>query len=238
MPPPGPQVIKQIKVPPTNPPTDSFLGELKIADKSSGVFINSMKPESLFFDKMRFKRSMLTSTATNDPIIRNFASGPFQGDARLDSVRTHSVSLELGRNITGLYVGTDALAQKNASFADIGENWNLAIETSTPIGLEGQEIIPVSDDQPYFQIEISGINNQNIHLPDSLAKNNLIQAYVGKYYSNGNFTSSASPGFNYVHKGKPLVVKSLRVRILDSQGNEEPNLGPHSAVVLQLNTTK
>jgi len=238
VPPPGPQVIKQIKVLPTNPPTDSFIGELKIADKSSGVFINSMKPESLFFDKMRFKRSMLTTTATKDPIIRNFATGPFLGDARLASVRTHDVSLETGRNITGLFLGTDALAQKNASFAAIGYNWNLAIEASTPIGLEGQEIIPVSDDQPYFQIEISGINNQNIHLPDSLAKNNLIQAYVGKYYSNGNFTSSASPGFNYVHKGNDLVVKSLRVRILDSQGNEEPNLGPHSAVVLQLNTTK
>lgn len=69
-------------------------------------------------------------------------------------------------------------------------------------------------------------------------KNNLVQGMIGKYFSNGNFTESQGDGLVYVHKGEPMTIKSLRVRILDSQGNLEDNLGPNSAMVLNLLTDK
>ena len=61
---------------------------------------------------------------------------------------------------------------------------------------------------------------------------------VGKYFSEGSFTSSIGDGLPYVHQGEPLVIKSLRVRILDTQNELEPNLGPHSSFTLTINTTK
>jgi len=62
---------------------------------------------------------------------------------------------------------------------------------------------------------------------------------IGKYYSNGNFTQGEGDGLVYIHKGEtPLVIKSLRVRILDSLGNVEPGLGPSSAMILDVNQEK
>ena len=62
---------------------------------------------------------------------------------------------------------------------------------------------------------------------------------MGKYFSEGNFTESTGDGFTYIHKGDtPLTIQSLRVRILDTQMNLEEGLGPNSAFILQINTTK
>jgi hypothetical protein len=148
------------------------------------------------------------------------------------------MTLSTGQNITGFFVGTDALVNKNGSFANVNTAWNEFIEATTPVTLSGDPIIQVSDDQPYYQIEISGINSQDIYLPDSVGKNNLIQAYCGKYYSAGAFTQSSAPGFQYTHKGNPKTIKSLRVRILDTQGVAQVGLGNHTAIVLELNTNK
>lgn len=238
--PPGPQVVKQIKVAdPTN--ADTFFGKLKIADTASGVFITSMQPESLFFgkNKMNMNKRILTSTHQSDTTNRNFEQyQDFTGEQRLTDVQTHPITLSTGQNITGFFVGTDALVNKNASFANVNTGWNEFIEATTPVTLSGDPIIQVSDDQPYYQIEISGINSQDIYLPDSLGKNNLIQAYCGKYYSAGAFTQSSAPGFEYTHKGNPKTIKSLRVRILDTQGVPQVGLGNHTAIVLELNTNK
>ena len=243
---PGPQVLQQIRV--DIPNDDSFLGPLSIADVSSGVFITDLQPASLWFgvDKMRMNRRILTTTAVGSAIIRDFEQySDFSGETRLASVQTHAIELKTGRNITGFYVGTDALVSKNENYQQVGARptgplqlWNNFIEVATPVTLPGDPILQSTDDQPYYQVEISGINSQDIHLGENVPKNNLIQAYVGKYYSAGNFTSSAEPGFNYVHKGEPLVIRSVRVRILDTQGEPEAALGIHSAVVLQLNSVK
>lgn len=239
--PPGPQVVKQLKVPAAAASvTNSFLGNLAIADVASGVYITDMQPESLFLTKMRFNKRMYTDVSAGNTSIKNFSTGftDFALNTRLIATQCHGTTLTTGVNITGFYVGADALIQKSSTFTQVDEDWNEYIEDSTPVGLVGDPILQISDDQAFYQIEISGINNQDIHLAEGVAKNNLIQAYVGKYFTSGAFTSSSEPGFEYVHKGQPLTISSLRVRILDTQGNLEPGLGDHSAVVLQLNTSK
>ena len=90
---------------------------------------------------------------------------------------------------------------------------------------------------PYFQIEISGANRQDILGAET--KNNLIQSIVGKYFTNGGYTTgNPDDGFRYVHKGDPMVLKSLSVRILDSNGNLATGLGETSAVILEVDTDK
>ena len=104
------------------------------------------------------------------------------------------------------------------------------------IGLVGRAIIEASDDQPFYNIEISGINGQDF--AGQVYENSLIQGCIGKYFSQGNFTESNGDGFLYTHKGTPLTIQSLRVRILDTQMNLEPGLGPNSALILEINTVK
>ena len=70
-------------------------------------------------------------------------------------------------------------------------------------------------------------------------KNNLIQSIVGKYFTNGGFTSgNIDDGFRYTHLGEPMMLRSLSVRILDSDGKPAQGLGPNSAVILELDTDK
>ena len=70
-------------------------------------------------------------------------------------------------------------------------------------------------------------------------KNNLIQSIVGKYFTNGGYTSgNPDDGFRYVHQGEPIVLKSLSVRILDSNGNPATGLGQTSAIILEIDSDK
>jgi hypothetical protein len=232
---PGNEVIKQVKV--GKPSDATFLGIFKTADTSSGVFLTDMKPDSLFFTKMRLNRDILTDVGQVTPTIQDFtgADSSFT-DGVLQSVMTHQVSLRPGGNITGLFSSTDALVRKQSSYA-VQPEWGETIETDTLVSLIGQNQVQATEDDPYYQIEISGINNQDI--VGQPAKNNLVQGMIGKYYSNGNFTQGEGDGLVYIHKGEtPLVIKSLRVRILDSLGNVEPGLGPSSAMILDVNQEK
>ena len=242
---PGPITLKQIS---TASSDNTFLDTFITADTSSGTFITSMEPRSLFFDKMRLPTSIITDIAPHNTSIVNFVDGLDTdfSDASLSSVAVHPLTLRKGREITGYFSGIDSLVSKNSTFNQIsvpanmtsekGYGWDSNIEVSTPVGIEGSPIIITGDDDPFYQIEISGINSQQII--GQHQKNSLIQALVGKYFSAGNFTQSTGDGIVYVHKGEPLTIKSLRVRILNSQGEPELGLGPNTAVVLQLSTNK
>ena len=159
------------------------------------------------------------------------------------------IFLTKGVNITGLFNGVDNLIVKkpyggaavpgnnpSANFAVQPRVYSQAVETDTLVSIIGDSLVNAVEDDPYFQIEISGINNQNI--VGQPTKNNLVQGIVGKFYSNGNFTQDEDSGFAYVHRGEPLVIRSLGVRILDSLGEPEEGLGPSSAVVLKISTDK
>ena len=230
----GPQIIKQVDVGRPDPAT--YLGIFKSADTSSGIFLTSLEPRSLFFDKMRLNRSLLTDIGQTNPNIQDFtgADSSFT-DGALQSVMTHEVSLRTGDNITGLFNSVDGLVRKQSSYGVIPQ-WGEDIATDTLVSITGQNQVQSTEDDPFYQIEISGINNQDII--GQPVKNNLVQAMVGKYYSNGNFTQGEEDGLVYVHKGEPIVIKSLRVRILDSLGNVEPDLGPASAIILNVNQEK
>ena len=231
----GNQIIKQFKV---DAPTDlSFLGTLKSADTSSGIFLTSLEPQSLFFTKMRLDKHILTNLGQQEPKIKDFtgADSSFTTVTHLSSTMVHPVTLNKGINVTGLFNGVDGLVTKKATYFQ-QQPWGEAIETDTLVSLIGNSFTQSVDDDAFYQIEISGINQQEFYGQNK--KNNLIQGIVGKYYSNGNFTQQEGGGLEYTHKGDALSIKSLRVRILDSQGEPQEGLGGKSAVILTLSSEK
>ena len=234
---PGAKIVKQITVALNT--DNSFVGENKIADTSSGIFITSLEPQSLFFNKMRLNRDILAHIGQTSFPLQNFslnANSQFTGDESLTDVKCSPIILAKGREITGVFLGQDSLVSKNGNFYELKNGFAESIEDATPITISGDTLITASDDQSFYQIEIAGINQNEIIGQNQ--KNSLIQAIIGKYFSTNSFTSSNGDGITYQHVGDPLIIKNLRVRVLDTQGNVQSGLGPNSAIVLQLNTTK
>ena len=233
---PGSTILRQVIGPPGD---NSFVGDLITIDTSSGIFLTDLQPRSLWFTKMGFNSTMFKHIGPHDSSIQNFlgTSSSFN-DASLLTCKTHPLSLETGRTKTGYFKGVDSLVTKNKDFYELDKTalWTEDVVIDTPVGLRGSAIIEASDDQPFYNVEISGINNQDIS--GQIFDNSLIQGMVGKYFSEGNFTESNGDGFLYTHKGAPLTIKSLRVRILDTQMQPEDGLGTNSAFILQINTVK
>lgn len=231
---PGSVVIQQFKAAATDA---SFLGTLKTIDSSTGCFITDLQPRSLWFDKMGFNHNILTSIGTQNSNLINFTdTGSSFSGGDLEEVRCFPLSLTTGINKTGYYISNDSLITKNNNYYELDDAWNEKIETDELVGLEGESLIVATSDQGFYQVEISGMNQQSIS--GQVYENSLVQAVVGKYFSEGSFTSSIGDGLPYVHQGEPLVIKSLRVRVLDTQNELEPNLGPHSSFTLTINTNK
>lgn len=232
----------------------SFFGNQLACDTYSGIFFTSLEPTSLWFEKMQLSKNILTSRGTGGTVLKDFStalSSSFNGLPNaldMSSVLCHPTVLSKGVNITGLFNGVDNLVVKKPAvsqstadipadnFATQPQKYSEIVETDTLVSLVGSSLVDAVEDDPYYQIEIGGINSQNI--VGQTQKNNLVQAIVGKFYSNGNFTQDESGGYAYTHKGEPLVIKGLSVRILNSHGEPEAGLGSASAFVLKVSTDK
>lgn len=233
---PGAAVIKQMGG--AVDPNIGFFGQQLTIDTSSGAFLFDLEPKSLWFSKMGFNSSILTPIGLAGS-VKNFTSGESQFATRTDlsQAKTFPMSLKTGVNRTGYYASVDLLIQKNATFSQIDAAGGQDIESSTPAGMNAIPLLGAGNDQAFYNIEMSGINNQEF--TGQPHNNSLIQGLVGKYYSQGNFTQSESDGIQYIHKGEtPIVIQSIRTRILDTQLNPETGLGPNSAFILTINKTK
>ena len=246
-------VIQLVRALPDN--SLSFFGEQRACDTYSGVFFTALEPQSLWFSKMGLSKNLLVSLGTGAHVIKDFSTSvdsSFNGlptAPDLQSVMCHPTSLTKGVNVTGLFNGVDNLVVKKPApaapnpaderaddFATQPQVYSEAVATNTLVSLVGKSQVNAVEDDPYFQIEIAGINTQNI--VGQPTKNSLVQGIVGKYFSNGNFTQDEDSGYAYTHKGEPIIIRQLSVRILDSKGQPENGLGPNSAVILKLSTDK
>ena len=84
----------------------------------------------------------------------------------------------------------------------------------------------------YFLIEIDGIPNTKILNNDSPS----IQAIVSRYYATADFVimEDYAGSIPYVHNSDvPLILSSVRVRILDALGQQLNQLGPNNTVFLE-----
>ena len=233
----------------------SFFGNQVACDTYSGIFFTDLQPRSLWFEKMGLNQNLLTTIGGQFSLIKDFstaATSSFNGlptATDLSSVLCHPTFLTKGVNVTGLFNGVDNLIVKEPyplnpdasteppdNFAVQPQSYSELVDVSTLVSLVGASQVNAVEDDPYFQIEISGINNQNF--VGQPTKNSLVQGIVGKFYSNGNFTQDEDSGYSYTHKGEPLIIRQLAVRILDSKGQPEEGLGPNSAVILKISTDK
>tara|TARA_R110000787_G_scaffold5354_1_gene19575 strand:- start:1575 stop:3752 length:2178 start_codon:yes stop_codon:yes gene_type:complete len=87
-------------------------------------------------------------------------------------------------------------------------------------------------DYGYYLIEITAGFQNEIVGGDSITQN--ISGIVNRYYSLGTYTSSEGSSFNYIHKGVPVYLKDIRIRVLDSDKNLATNIGDDNTIFLQI----
>ncbi len=245
-------IARQFKV-----DTDPNIGAGYItADKAGGIFFTSMEPASLFFTKMKLNQARLITPISSNPTLQDLTMpvqpGPPPQNTNLGNALTHSTTLINGDNITGNFVGLSTKIDKRTrvvsdppvpsdnpggEYQIVNTAWALDVAVATPVTIPGFKVTDLEVADPYFQIEISGLVRQDIL--GAVTKNNLIQSMVGKYFTNGGYTSgNVEDGFRYVHQGEPISLRSLSVRILDSNGDLATGLGDTSAVILEIDSDK
>ncbi len=237
------------------------IGELYIADQSGGVFITDWQPKELWQTKMQFSANTLVSTGGDFSSNQNYQVNSFAESLKypdLDNVSANKVNLVRGTNITGNYRSVTSMVNKRVNiptassqtpsekianliggnFASCPINFDLQTETQTPVTIVGKTIVPGTILDPFFMIELTGINRNEIYgLPQN---NKLISQVVGRYYTTASYTEGSSDGsITYVHRGEDMMISELGIRILDSAGGEltATDVKNASAVIIQINGT-
>jgi len=238
---------------------------LSVADQSGGVFITDWQPKELWEGRMNFSPNVKVHTGgALSP--KSLNTGGFQNNPNFPNLQEagrNAITLVRGLNVTGNFrAGTDFIDKRvNIPFTGeipapgatdaariayqatfIGGNYespvapfNLQTETNTPVTILGGTIIPTELADPFFMIEVKGINRNDIYGLDQ--QNSLISSIVGRYFATSNYTQGSSEGsIQYVHRGEPLTIRELSVRILNSKG--EPlttqTLKGSSALILEI----
>ena len=84
----------------------------------------------------------------------------------------------------------------------------------------------------FFYIEMQCGYTTEIIGTDFLSQN--IQGIVNRYYSLGSFTSSEGSEIIYQHKGVPIYLRDVKVRILDSDRQLATFLGPDNTIFVSI----
>jgi len=239
-------------------PYTETLGDLNIADQDGGVFLTDWQPASIWHTKMNMNPNTLVHTGGDFSSGPNDFSGQFSSFndqlayPNLTQVAGHKVNLIPGLNITGNFLSSTALIDKRVNvpstpgarratdflggtYQTPEPNFDLEVETDTPVTILGLTITPADISDPFFLVELSGINRNEIYGLEQ--DNKLISQVVGRYFAVGSYTQGNADGsISYTHRGEPMLLSELGIRILDSNGNEIDGgvLNGSSAVIVEI----
>jgi hypothetical protein len=163
----------------------------------------------------------------------------------------YSYDISFNNNLTTGYSGVDASIIKKVG----DENWYTLSTVGIPASSSDSPAIrqqpaifstidqttPLIADTPYNELINTSshyIIDADLHFISSFIgkdKYNNIQGTVGKYYQVANYIIGDSDGaIQYQHKGLPLILRSIRVRILKSDKKQDLNLGSDNTIMFQL----
>lgn len=218
-----------------------------IANAHSGLSISRLHPTSLWVDKMGFS----VDQAVHTPVYKSAPGLQYtkaDGTVVTPSVETMDHLVE-GNNYTGDMASTDVLMFKSGADTTSNPNryaYDLAGASIDGITTAVQQTYPVVGDlithgakqaNAYYLIEVDGGFPSRIIGHDH--NNNKIQGIVGRYYSGTTYTQSTGGegAIAYQHKGNPLQLSNLKVRITLPDGSLA-TLGPDNTVFVKITKAK
>ena len=225
--------------------------EKRIMTNYSGIFIKQLRPKSLWIGDendancMRFAPSIITTETT----VKMTVTG---GVA--DQTAHVPLNLTEGVNITADLATLDSLVLKKST-ADAGNQsgkaYDIALQfasfppyrdaISQVNGIFSQSAVDPAKQGNlgggYYLVEIDmGIKQE---FKSSKIHNNKIRGIVSRYYNNANYISSGEEsGIIYEHKGEPVEISRLKVRILNPDGKLATDINDASTIFLNYLTKK
>ncbi len=220
-----------------------------IANKHSGVFIDSVSPVNFFSKYLKIDEGDIISCETGS--LNNITIG-----ARPVGTIYPTFSFIEGKNATGQLVALDTIVNKeefgfekpNAFVAMNGANFettgggaaNAGVSASFIAEQQHTTIIGSSQvaaqlEDPYYQIEIDLPIRADFNSVGTY--NKKIQGIVGRYYNTNGYTQATEGegALSYIHDSdEPLYISELNVRILDSKGDLASNIKPDNTVHLEI----
>lgn len=157
----------------------------------------------------------------------------------------YGYNLAVGENITTGYTGIDNSIIKSPSqwyqLISIPKPQNNPVVQQTAIYSTINNTTPLIADVPFTEL----VDNFSHYIINAdlgfigrfvgVNKYNNIQGLISKYYQTSNYIiGDSSDGFEYFHRGAPILLKSIKIRILKSDKKRDPNLGTDNTIVFQL----
>jgi hypothetical protein len=201
--------------------------EVIAATNNSGVFWNSITTNSNDPKYINFFKNVLAfdftkTTPTYTTILRNI--GTESGYVHLFKWNDY--------NWTGALNSIDTGVVKNLTFYTIQNASALVTLTSETQGIYANDIFSIGNGFGYYQIEINSVF-KNLLIGTDIKQN--ISAIVSRYYESNSYASGTSQdAISYFHKGTPVQLSSIGVRILDSNGNLASSIGSDNSIYLQV----
>jgi hypothetical protein len=228
----------------TGAPVNSYNPDGVVLKKAGGIFWTHLGAKDSNGNYFDFWSNLLGFDLTKlyPQESLNLIKGIYWRPANANrDIAAPAYNLQAGQNITeglstiGALVPTSKDAQTAAGgyfnpLTGVVENptngKNTAIEAATSTLQAAQRF-------GYFLIEVNAKFLGKFVQKDQM-KNN-IRAIVGRYYELNSYTSgSQGDSLLYTHIGTPMYLESFKCRILDSDQNLAPNLGPDNTIFLQI----
>jgi hypothetical protein len=218
---------------------NASLNNYFIASANGGIFFNSLtaKQNGEEFD---FWHGILGFNM--DDLILDYKSEEYNTIPGFsnNNVKTNiCTNLAFGKNLTKGDTSIDIAINKNDAanpFYKVLTSSALppiTISLSNGINAETPFDENTSVNYGYFMIEL--LTNYDTQLISSNNNTSLIKGIVSRYYSANSYTSGASDSsLTYIHKGAPVMLSNVGIRIKDSNGNVANDIGEDNSIFLQV----
>ena len=146
----------------------------------------------------------------------------------------------VGQHITSNYVGMDTVIQKTPSWYKLTalNESNSAFDSTADPNTTNEIIAPnklaeLQNKFSHYLLELNMKLQNEIIGADDVYRN--YSGIINKYYSSGSYLYGDESGaIVYEHKGMPLVLRSIKCRILTSDKIADPLLGNDNTIYMQV----
>jgi len=201
-------------------------GPFELIGRNGGIVFTDMQPQS-FFEKIGFSydddHKIFSHVGTNTVTIGG------------TTFQTQTLPVDIGRFTTTADSGLDTARLKANPYIFTGLsalNTGGSVQANKSI-LALNSIAQSSDNDGFFQIEVSGIPTSSVVSKDK--SNDRIHSIISRYFSSGSYTTAYNEGSQpIIYEGEPTMISNLRVRILNSKGELSNDVNDKSTIFLEI----
>lgn len=215
--------------------------DMAMSDRQAGIIIYKLEPSFFWGDILGFDVDALDgskkfSTIPGDPQInwddyQSLTTGNFWGISMIYDPR---LSITVGTYKFDFPSSFRDTMYRQYFDNDPGKGYNgtLTWESDSTNMIEAVNMPINPTDTGHFLIELTGYSTNYFDENDAYQVKSIVSSY---YITANSFATAPFPdSFIYQHHGEPLIIGSLKVRILSPKTKKVLPIGPNSTIYLQV----